>query len=271
MFVALTHEIDIAAKKLLPKAAPATRNRQVFTPMSAILRHAARKDWCAMPSLKRPKQPEGKVRWMPPEEADRLIDACAAHLRPLVVFMIYTGARAGEAVWLDWSSVNFSMRQVTFPKTKNGEPRSVPLHPRVIHELSRIKHRTGAVFHTHKGLPYDRPALGKDADTSAGTRISSAFKSACKRAGLGWTVPGKNGKPHFVTDITPHACRHTWATWHYQKNRDLTALQKLGGWKSISMVFRYAHTNVGEHAASIDLLPWGKSGEENNEHLEKPV
>ena len=47
------HAIDLAAKKLYPKAGPATRNRQVFTPASAVLRHAARKGWCATPSSPR--------------------------------------------------------------------------------------------------------------------------------------------------------------------------------------------------------------------------
>lgn len=262
------HEIDLAAKKLLPKASNATRNRQVYTPMSAILRHAAGNQWCTVPNLKRPKQPEGKVTWMSPKEADKLIDACAPHLRPLVVFMIYTGARAGEAVWLDWSNVNLDMKQVTFPKTKNGKPRSVPLHPRVIMELRKSNRRVGAVFLTHKCVPYEHPDPDKDADTSAGTRISSAFKTACKRAGLGWTVPGKDDKPRFVTNITPHVCRQTWATWHYQANRDLTKLQELGGWKTLAMVMRYAHTNVETHSDSINALPWGKSGETENMDVE---
>jgi integrase len=47
----------------------------------------------------------------------------------------------------------------------------------------------------------------------------------------------------------------TWATWHYAANRDLGALQKLGGWKSVAMVMRYAHVNVGELQHTIDRLP----------------
>ena len=61
---------------------------------------------------------------------------------------------------------------------------------------------------------------------------------------------------------TTRGNRHTWATWHYAKNRDLLALQKLGGWKTLSMVTRYAHVNVGELAHTINNLPWdaGETG-----------
>jgi hypothetical protein len=97
------------------------------------------------------------------------------------------------------------------------------------------------VFRRPDGLPYERPDDDDLDDTSAGTRISSAFSGACRRAK--------------ITDFHPHDCRHTWATWHYAANRDLGALQRLGGWKSVSMVMRYAHVNVDEHKHTIDRLP----------------
>jgi integrase len=98
------------------------------------------------------------------------------------------------------------------------------------------------VFRRPDGMPYE-PLRDDPNDTSAGDRIKKAFAGACKRAGI---------KERF----TPHDCRHTWATWHYAKNRDLLALQKLGGWKTVAMVARYAHVNVGEFAHTIDALPW---------------
>ena len=239
------HAIDLAAKKLYPNAGPATRNRQVFTPASAVLRHAARKGWCATPTLARPKQPKGIVRWLKPDEAERLIEASARHLRPLVIFLLGTGARVGEALWLDWANVDLDKRQVSFVRTKNGEARSVPLHGRVVDALVALPRRNGEVFLTDEGKPYARPT--RDADTSAGSRIHTAFSSACRRAG--------------IANFRVHDCRHTWASWHYQANRDLGTLQALGGWKTVSMVFRYAHTNVSEHAQSVENLPWGKAGE----------
>jgi integrase len=239
------HAIDLAAAKLYPKGSPGTRNRQVYTPASAILQHAARKGWCTVPNLARPKSPTGVVRWLKPDEADKLLAACAPHLKPLVTFLLLTGARAGEALFLDWQQVDLDKGQVSFIKTKNGEARSVPLHARAREALSALPHRTGEVFLTPAGTPYARPT--GDGDTSAGSRIGTAFQGACRRAG--------------IADFRVHDCRHSWASWHYMANRDLAKLQHLGGWKSPAMVFRYAHSNVDEHADSIAALPWGKSGD----------
>ena len=243
--------IDRGARKVYPKASPATLNRQFYTPVSAVMTHAAEQGWCSKLLLRRPKIPkESEARWLTLEEADRLIAACSDHMRPLMVLLFYTGARCGEALWLDWRNVNFALGLVTFPKTKNGKPRSVPLCARLTAELANLPHRDGEVFRRPDGLPYERPRDDDDEDTSAGSRIKTAFKGACRRAG--------------ITNFHPHDCRHTWATWHYQANRDLGALRELGGWKSVKMVMRYAHVNVGELAHTIDRLPGGDSGRLEN-------
>ena len=241
--------IDTGAAKIYPNASPATRNRQFYTPVSAVMTHAAKRKWCSPLILERPKVNEVEVRWLKPEEAERLIAACSKHFRPLVIFLLYTGARAGEALWLDWRNVNLSAMHTSFPKTKNGEARGVPLHPRVVATLANLKGREGEVFRRPDGEPYERPDADDEADTSAGSRIKTAFRAACRRAK--------------ITNFHPHACRHTWATWHYAANRDLRGLQKLGGWKSIELVERYAHVNVDELRHTIDALPWtgGNSGE----------
>jgi integrase len=232
--------IEAGAAKLYPSATPATRNRNFYTPTLAVLHHGG-----ARPIVKRPKLPKGRVRWLTIEEAERLINATADHLRPLVIFLLYTGARVGEALWLDWRDVDLRRRHVTFIKTKNGEARGVPLHSRVVAALANLPHRDGEVFRRPDGLAYVR-SKGIE-DTSAGTRIKTAFRCAVARAGL--------------DDFHPHDCRHTWATWHYTANRDLGALMRLGGWKSTAMVMRYAHANVAELSHTIDQLPGGKAGD----------
>jgi integrase len=242
--------IERGARKVYPNVSAATQNRQFFTPTVAVLKHAARRGKCAMPVIERPDEGiRPPPRWLKHDEAERLIAACAPHLRPLVIFLVYTGARLGEALWLDWRNVDLDRSHATFIKTKNGAPRGVPLNARVVAALATLPHREAEVFRTHAGQPYARPQPKGDDSGGAGTCIKTAFATACRRAG--------------IEDCHPHTCRHTFATWHYQEHRDLNALMDIGGWKSIKMVMRYAHSNVDQHLASVDALPGGKSGERN--------
>jgi len=233
-------EIDQAARKLYPTHANASLIRQVYAPVCAILRHAAKRGWCQYIVVERPELPPARIRWLTYEEANRLIDECSYWLRPLVIFLLYTGARCGEALWLDWRNIDLDRRHVQFLDTKNGTSRGVPLHSRVIGALRGTNNREGYVFTKPNGAPYKLLDPDDPTDTSAGARIKLGFKGAVIRAGL--------------TDFHPHDCRHTWATWHYQANRDLGALQKLGGWKTLAMVMRYAHTNVAELDQTIDRI-----------------
>jgi len=248
-------EVDHAVKKLKPDAGAATINRQIISQISAVLHHAARKQWCDKPLLTRLKEPEGRVRWLTFEEADRLIAAAAPHLQPLVIFLLSTGARLSEALYLDWRHVDLSAGHVSIMNVegggvgvKNGDSRGVPLHPRAVAALANLPHRTGAVFRTQMpatlkngrilrlGPPYE------SRNGEGGGQVKTAWRGMVRRAG--------------ITDFTPHDCRHTWATWHYRANRDLTALMELGGWKSVDMVMRYAHVNTSHLAGSINRL-WG--------------
>ena len=144
-------EVDACARRLYPGRAPATVNRMVYTPVSAIMTHAAKRKLCDKPAFERPKQPRARVRWITHEEADRLILCSAPHLAPIVTFMLFTGCRVSEALELDWRDVDLNRAHATFLDTKNGERRGVYLHPRALAALANLSHRTGAVFR--------RPAL----------------------------------------------------------------------------------------------------------------
>ena len=202
--------IDKGARKVYPNASNATRDRQFYTPTSAVIKHAARRGWCSQIIMERPEKPRGRVRWITSEEAERLIAACNKAFRVLVIFLLYTGARIGEALWLNWRDVdsleamNLARRSERRPSHQNNEPRGVPLHPRLRAALANLPHREGMVFRRPDGMAYERL---RDGATSASDGIRKAFAGACKRAG--------------IKNFTVNDCRHTWASWHYAKNRDL--------------------------------------------------
>src|SRR5258708_39458098 len=97
---------DAAVAAIVGKdAAPATKRRAVYAPLTAILNHAHARGWCDRPGFQMPALPRGKTRWLTPAEARRLVDAAAPHLRPLLLFMLRPGARLAAALYLDLAHV----------------------------------------------------------------------------------------------------------------------------------------------------------------------
>jgi integrase len=212
-------------------AKPATYTREVVTPLRAVLRHAADMGWCDPPRIKAPKALAGRTNYLLPEEAERLIAAAAPHLRPLLIFLLGTGARMSEAIELEWRDVDLTGARAIFWMTKSGGRRNAALPPRVVVALANLAHREGRVFRTPHGEYADH-------QRNYGGHIKTAWKGAVRRAGLD-------------PELTLHDCRHTWASWHYALNRDLLALKAEGGWSSVALVERYAHLLPVGHQPAI--------------------
>ena len=112
--------IDQGARKVYPNASGATRDRQFYTPVSAVMKHAAKRGWCAPFRSRSPREAARQGTGAHDREANRLIDACGDHLRPLVIFLLYTGARVGEALWLDWREVDLDRRHVSSSRPRTA-------------------------------------------------------------------------------------------------------------------------------------------------------
>lgn len=232
---------------LTPKAGPATRLRGVLTPLNAILEHASRRGWCDRPNFERPKQPQSRIAYLLPHQARDLVNAAAPHLKPMLVFLITTGARMSEALELDWQDVDLRAGRVTFARTKNGRDRRFDMPPATIATLAALHHRTGRVFRPPPRRDREGEQVYHDTDRTGGGQIKRAWSGACRRAGLPgkwheWTE-AKTGKPMrvFMPAFRPHDLRHTWATWHYAIHKDLLRLRTDGGWRTATQVEVYAH------------------------------
>lgn len=222
--------IALKIRMLHPDAAPGTYIRAILMPLRAILHHASDQGWCAAPRFVMPRENSGPTRYLLPAEAERLVEAAAPHLRPLLLFLLGTGARMSEAIELDWREVDLAGRRAIFWRTKSGRRRVASLPPRVVCALANLPHREGAVFRRQDGAPYaDRARM-------YGGHIKTGWAAAIRRAQLD-------------PALTPHDCRHTWASWHYAIHRDVLALKTEGGWSSVALVERYAH-----------LMPAGQQG-----------
>jgi integrase len=268
------HSIDQSALDrayavlLTSRAGNATKLRAVLTPLNAILEHAARRKWCDRPAFERPKQPKSRIAFLRPDEARALIAAASPHIRPLLVFLICTGARMSEALELDWADVDLRAGRVLFARTKTGHERRADLPPAAIAALATLPHRAGRVFIPPAKKGRRAPAGYADFDRSSGGQIKTAWHGAIRRAGLQgeWinyqSRADKSPKRRWVSHFHPHDLRHTWATWHYAIHRDMLRLRIEGGWRSVSQVEIYAHalpeTYRTEAAAFLEGTPADK-------------
>src|SRR5215472_2449000 len=247
----------LKARVLRPDALPATVSRRIIVPLRAVLRHAHRRGWCDAPVFDIPRRAEGRTLYVLPEEAERLVNAAAPHVKPLLLFLLGTGARMSEAIELEWRDLDLQGGRAIFWRTKTGKRRVAQLPPRLVAALAALPHREGAVFRWEiTPSPSGRPTRINtyvDHGREGGGQIKTAWKGAIRRAGLN-------------PDLTPHDCRHTWASWHYAINRDLIALKVEGGWSSVVLVERYAHLMPADHEEAIrQFLGWHPSGTDRSQ------
>lgn len=216
---AITQETaDAAARALYPHATPETRNRQLYTPLAAILHGAG-----VAIAIKRPKQKKGRNRALSQDQAARLLNHATGHARALLLLLFYTGCRIGEALRLEWGAVDLRRRAITFDLTKTDEDGEAPMHGAVLEALANLEGRKGRVF------PWaNRWAAYK------------ALRPLCVASGVAFT---------------PHMGRHSFATWLRQQGKDLRLVQDAGRWRDIKSVARYSHVERGEVRDAVAMLP----------------
>ncbi len=155
------------------------------------------------------KEPEGRVRYLKPAEADRLLAECADHIRPVVHLALLTGMRRNELLGLPWSEVDLERGVVRLPgaRTKNGRPRLVPLSQ----EARRVLR--GARKEAIESCPLVFHRRGKPLRS-----IRDGFLEAVKRAGL--------------RDFHFHDTRHSFASALAMRGVSLQAIAEPWPWRS---------------------------------------
>ena len=228
--------IDAVREARLKTGTKTTANRYLAL-VRAILRRA-RDDWewlDKVPKVKLYKESEGRERSITPEQAKRLLDELLPHQRDMVLFSLLTGLRQSNVLGLEWSRVDMERGHawIDSSMSKNRHPISVPLNQDAIEVLLKQVGKHAEKVFTYQGKPI----------TNANTR---AWRNALKRAG--------------IEDFRWHDLRHTWATWHRRAGTPTHELQRLGGWRTASMVERYAHLapdHLAESAARLGSVVSG--------------
>lgn len=217
--------IDACALALYPNGRPDTRNRWVYTPISAILNFAGIER-----KIRRPKGWRGNPRlhWLTAENMRKLVAAAREvdqTFGAYLTFLFYCGPRLSEALRLEWADVDLLRNYAYLRRTKNGEPQGVHLPPVVVAEL-------GSLPFPHEGSVFGNPSR---------TTLYRKLVEASRRSGV-----------HIPKGIKLHITRHTYGALMTQIGVDLI---DTGRWKSDISASVYKHVDVSAEARRADLMP----------------
>jgi integrase len=183
------------------------------------------------PDIPRRKESQGRVRFLSTEEESALLgllDQCGKEAeRDLIVVLVDTGLRVGEALRLQARDIDFKGGVLAVWKTKNGEPRSVPMTSRVraIMEKAALRAPAGPLL-----------AVAPHALRTTWLQAKAAM--------------GLTGDAQFV----PHALRHTCASRLVQRGVPLKVTQEWLGHRTIAVTLRYAHLAPANLLAAVQVL-----------------
>lgn len=211
------------AVELYPTWGGSSRNRALST-AQAVINHAAEMQLCAPIRVKRfDIETKEKIPATPEWLTAFAAHASSPHLAAYAWFMFYTGARPSEAIAVQWADVDLTARTVLIRETKGGTERTAHLPaPLVVMLANLTKVRDRGVF------VYRR--YGDFQHAWEGTITRAKIKA-----------------------LTPHCCRHGFATGLLRRGVDVLTVAHLGGWKDAGQVLRtYGHAN--KNRKLTDLL-----------------
>lgn len=184
-------------------------------------------------TVKKFKEPPGRVRYLNDEEIAKVLDQCASYLKPIVICALNTGMRKGEILSLKWQDVDLKNRFLFVRKAKNNETRTLPICEVLYETLKEIGPQLGNqyVFTHADGRPF--------------REIYYGFKAAVKRAG--------------INDFRFHDLRHTCASRLAMQGLDIRVIQELLGQKTLAMTMRYSHLSHKTLRNAVDQLNLGSN------------
>jgi integrase len=210
--------IRLMAQKLYSGSTNATLNRQGIAPTQAIINYASELGWCAPIKVKRFKvatktKIPATLKWVTAFSEQAKADGLP-HLAALCLFMFGTGARRGEACNLRWNDVDLFGKTATINQTKV--------------ENTRIAHLSAPVVVALANIPSNRCPDELVFQYASGESVGQVWSNVVNRAG--------------IEKLSPHCCRHGFATTMLQAGIDPKTVAVRGGWKDVATVMKhYAH------------------------------
>lgn len=172
-----------------------------------FLEACVRKNWIGQMPLdfKLPKHKRRPRKILKPNQIRQLFTHASGRLEIFIHLMLFNGPRPDEARTVKFEHVNFVEHYLTFPDSKTGVPRTVPLLPETLALIKAAKDKADGPYLFSNRNGSNRPA-------SLGWH-RKGWKKLLKQAGLA------------EAGITPHDLRAT-AEKYVAKDRAFTGAQR---------------------------------------------
>lgn len=219
------------------KRSPATVARYM-----AVLSHAftiAVQEWnwiddTPMRKVAKPKEPQGRVRFLDADERKNLLKACKNSKNPylftIVVLALSTGMRCSEILNLSWKNVDLETGRIVLYQTKNGDRRGLPLVGLAYELVQKLsKHRRLDTYLLFPGRKPHEPI-----------KIRSSWDIAVRTAE--------------IQNFRFHDLRHTAASYLAMNKATLAEIADILGHKTLSMVKRYSHISENHTTGVIERM-----------------
>lgn len=191
----------------------AARNRQGIGITQAVINHAAKSGLCSPIKIERYEEDTKEkvpatLEWVMAFRA-----SAPPHIGAMALFMFLTGARPGEALTVDRKrDLNLQKATVLIRESKVSKERMAHLPPVLVAELANLEVIEGRPLFGYRW--YDAALV--------------EWKHTIRRAK--------------IERLTPHCCRHGFATELLRRGVDIHTVAWLGGWASPAQVLKtYGH------------------------------
>ncbi len=135
---------------------------------------------------------------------------------------------------------------ITVRLGKNGQAQRVPVNSTAQAALTDL-----ATLRSCPNEP-DEPLF-----RAAYRSVSREFVRAVRTAQATLRAAGQEDEAARLDGVTWHALRHTFASRLVTAGVDLRTVQELGGWRTLSIVRRYAHLSPGHLTAAVEKIVAG--------------
>lgn len=169
------------------------------------------------------------VRYLKPDEEERLFKVLPEYLKGIVIVALNTGLRKSNILELRWEQINFDFNFIEILENKGNKHLLIPLNEKLIQFFDNKPEaeRKGYIFiNPDTGLPY------KD--------IKKAWSTALEKAK--------------IENFRFHDLRHTVGTRLAEQLVPVNVIKELLGHSDVHTTMRYVHSTQGAKLQALNKL-----------------